>query len=200
MRKKVKTKYEFVRGQYEGLESIAREVNLIAEVKGSERELWGQIELILTEMTDQPRAKKVPALRFDWFGLEWSPNDRYPWPAFAIQTFNDLAKKNPVTLGVTGRKISSKLEVIPDQQKPTTTSWVLLLLWEYYFKGDGWKRIKRCPICEKWFVDETTNRTKIRCSEHCTAVWWNRSRRKEAGHKIRKPVVRKKQGKRQKRL
>ena len=45
------------------------------------------------------------------------------------------------------------------------------------------KELKRCPVCNKWFIDETKNKVKKRCSNHCTWLWWNRSRRKEAGHK-----------------
>jgi hypothetical protein len=62
----------------------------------------------------------------------------------------------------------------------------LLLLWLSYFQREGWKRLKRCPQCKKWFVDETKNRMKVHCSEQCKWQWWNREKRSEAGHKHQK--------------
>lgn len=44
-------------------------------------------------------------------------------------------------------------------------------------------RVKRCPNCEHLFVDITSNIAMQRCSPSCTHRWWNRARRRRAGHR-----------------
>ena len=58
----------------------------------------------------------------------------------------------------------------------------LSLLWQYYFHAQGWMRLKRCPICQDWFVDLTSDTRKARCSQECTNRWWSYSKRKEADY------------------
>jgi len=51
-----------------------------------------------------------------------------------------------------------------------------------YF-GEGLAgRLKRCGACERWFADLTRNRSQRRCSLACTQRFWNRDRRRVAGH------------------
>lgn len=38
-------------------------------------------------------------------------------------------------------------------------------------------RLRRCPICRRWFVDETRNRSAQRCSRKCTIAWSNALRK-----------------------
>jgi hypothetical protein len=54
---------------------------------------------------------------------------------------------------------------------------VLWHLWQFYFQDRGWKRLKRCPVCQKWFEDTSQNRRKERCSAVCTNKYWNRYQR-----------------------
>lgn|SRR5262245_7651953 len=57
-----------------------------------------------------------------------------------------------------------------------TAAWTVL--------RSGWlSRIRRCARCGRWFIDQTRNHSKQRCSTTCTYRWWNRGRRSEAGHK-----------------
>jgi hypothetical protein len=44
-------------------------------------------------------------------------------------------------------------------------------------------RVKRCPNCDRWFVDITSNIAMQRCSAWCTNRWWDRARRRKAGHR-----------------
>lgn len=39
-------------------------------------------------------------------------------------------------------------------------------------------RLRHCPICRRWFVDETRNRSALRCSRKCTIAWSNAQRPK----------------------
>ena len=56
-------------------------------------------------------------------------------------------------------------------------------LWWYYFRDQGWTRLKQCQVCHAWFVDLAKNKSTTRCSPACTRKWWTRSRRRQEGHK-----------------
>jgi len=58
------------------------------------------------------------------------------------------------------------------------------LLWKIR-EEEALDRVKRCPQCQRWFVDETRNKSAARCSAGCTARWWDRSRRRAARAKSR---------------
>jgi hypothetical protein len=51
-----------------------------------------------------------------------------------------------------------------------------------YFLNPERDRLKRCAVCKRWFVDETRNKSQLRCSTSCTVAWWTRQRRQESGH------------------
>jgi len=51
-----------------------------------------------------------------------------------------------------------------------------------YFGHASPERLKVCPHCERWFVDQTRNNARARCSLGCTWRWWSRDRRQRAGH------------------
>jgi hypothetical protein len=40
-------------------------------------------------------------------------------------------------------------------------------------------RLRRCPACRRWFVDETRNKSARRCSRECTITWSNAQRAKK---------------------
>jgi len=46
------------------------------------------------------------------------------------------------------------------------------------------ERLKCCAQCLQWFVDQTRNNTRLRCSVACTWRWWSRDRRRQAGHAV----------------
>lgn len=50
-------------------------------------------------------------------------------------------------------------------------------LWDTIFLQEGFRRLKRCHTCEKWFVDKGKNRIAKFCSASCTNRWWNKGRR-----------------------
>jgi hypothetical protein len=111
----------------------------------------------------------------------------------AISRFNTLAKDNPIPLMVSG-KISPKAKDNLILQSgsikiraghapnPTLEQMATYHLWEYFFRNNGWERLKQCPQCGKWFVDDSRNKKKERCSVQCTDRWWSWGRRREAGH------------------
>jgi len=120
-----------------------------------------------------------------------------PLWGLAISRFNTLAKDNPIPLMVSG-KISPRAKDNLILQSgsikiraghapnPTLEQMATYYLWEYFFRNNGWERLKQCPRCGKWFVDDSRNKKKERCSLHCTNRWWSWGRRKEAGHGGRK--------------
>lgn len=205
MRKKLKISNKLTRGKTAGLNFIANWINPTSGSEGPIRPILDKIELILETMTGQPPRKKnakertlLPSyrkghlipLRLDvtkrsFFDYSLTPAERKESssPAFAINLFNELVKEHPIPMKLAVQKRSGKIKVFPDHKGSNFIEVTLLLLWEYYFKDEGWQRLKRCPICEKWFVDDTRNKSKERCSEHCTCLWWTRTRRREAEHK-----------------
>lgn len=62
-----------------------------------------------------------------------------------------------------------------------TRGRVVALLRDFFTSPER-HRLRKCPVCGRWFVDRTKNKTRIRCSAGCTAKWWNRARRREARH------------------
>jgi hypothetical protein len=102
--------------------------------------------------------------------------------AHAAELFNSEAKRLAVFMQV---------ELAPEEPHPFLASpgsgdrlsETLRHLWWYYFRDQGWTRLKRCPVCLAWFVDTAKNKSTTRCSTACTAKWWTRSRRKQEGHK-----------------
>lgn len=105
--------------------------------------------------------------------------------------FTSEARSNPVFQQVRMKNVtknnSQSLQPVPSFALPTTVRGQALdALWEGYFHDQGWERLKRCAVCHIWFVDQTDNRRKDRCSSACTTVWWSRSRRIQAGHKLKR--------------
>jgi hypothetical protein len=61
---------------------------------------------------------------------------------------------------------------------------VLWVLWEVFYLHIDLARLKTCPICHKWFVDHSKNKSKTRCSARCTSQRWSWEARKKAGHNL----------------
>jgi hypothetical protein len=87
-----------------------------------------------------------------------------------------LMRKEAKGLGITDRAIEGLVEHSYAEDK------ILWLLWEVFYRAIDVTRLKNCPVCHKWFVDHTKNKTKIRCSARCTWQRWSWEARKEAGH------------------
>ncbi len=66
-----------------------------------------------------------------------------------------------------------------------TTQRILWLLWEVFDRNIDLTRLKRCPVCKRWFVDHTKRGNKARCTTRCTSRQWTWEERKKAGHKLR---------------
>jgi hypothetical protein len=102
----------------------------------------------------------------------------------AIEVFTAQAKDHPVNMYVEYRakrlRADKSVWPTPLVESRDEIGTVLWHLWLYYFRDYGWKRLKSCPVCKRWFVDTSKNRATARCSESCTWRWWNRERRKEA--------------------
>jgi hypothetical protein len=185
MQKKLKIPDEFVRDKYAGLRFLANWLNPLSRAAGPIRPVLRKIELIVESMTGLPPIKKHgEAPERAWFDYQLTPAERRAAasPAFAVELFNEMVEEYPVPLKLAVRKKGGGVEVSHDRSELNLVQRTLLLLWESYFKDEGWQRLKRCPTCEKWFVDDTRNKSKERCSGSCTWNWWTRSRRKEAGH------------------
>lgn len=113
----------------------------------------------------------------------------------AAKLFNELAKKYPIPLRViqVGDDIEEQIKMVKSFDRSPTHEMedALRILEKYFFHGDGWERLKKCPQCGKWFVDDSRNKKKERCSPHCTWQFWSWDRRKKAGHRNFKPKKKK---------
>ena len=186
--------------QAEGLRFIAERLNeVLAGKLPSIREIaryraksweddelicWQMVEGIVESMTDQPsREKPLPSLRTLSTRRSWDPNVPVRLPGLSIAAFNELAKRNPIPLRVIEMEKKGEMEIYPEYYPTTKIGEALWFLWRFFFHERGWERLKRCPQCMKWFVDDTKNKKKERCSPHCTWQWWSRDRRKESAHR-----------------
>lgn len=174
---------EVLAGKLPGLREAARFYT--KSFKDDELLCWKIMEAIVEAMTDQPsREKPLPSLRTALTGRSWSPRNRVQLPGITIHLFNHHALENPVPLRLVTEKVKGKGRIYPEHLPTTKMQEALWFLWRLFFHGEGWKRLKRCPQCMKWFVDDTKNRIKERCSPHCTWQWWSRERRKRSNHRI----------------
>jgi hypothetical protein len=113
-------------------------------------------------------------------------------PAKGMERFNAEAAHHPVHLSIEMAPIDvegteePRPFLAPLNRTGDTKGKVLRDLWWYYFRGQGWERLKRCQVCAAWFVDTTKNKSMVRCSAGCTSKWWTRDQRKAHGHKLQK--------------
>ncbi len=105
--------------------------------------------------------------------------------AHAVKLFTIHAAAHPIKLEVgVGRMAQTGEETaVPGICTPLNEiESALGLLWRAYFHAKGWTRLKPCPICHTWFVDQTSDARKARCSVLCTNRWWSYSKRKQADY------------------
>jgi hypothetical protein len=122
-----------------------------------------------------------------------------PVPRAAAVPFNRLASATPFTFSLAPRGgaydqlVASRggeqhrLLLNPGSESGLMIScadWrgqVVKLLVDYFGHASP-ERLKCCAQCGRWFVDQTRNNIRLRCSRACTWRWWSRERRREAGH------------------
>ncbi len=104
----------------------------------------------------------------------------------AADAFNAWARNISAHLEIMKvRDKQGRVGLLPEVKAEGTEGFALWMVWRLFFI-EKWKRLKRCPQsqCRKWFVDQTHNGIKVRCSTACTNRWWTLARRRKAGHDI----------------
>ncbi len=192
---------------YQGLSYIASNLNKIGELQGKELSAWKEAEAIVECMTDQPSGDSVYRKEEDYDEVEIPyfhglvkiktrlprtlltskyrdrNKESFPLPKLAIHFFNQWAKENPVRLAVRMGEDGIEAGHQSATEAKIEAERALCALWQFYFQGEGFRRLKRCPQCRVWFVDKTRNAKKTRCSRRCTNRWWSRKWRRETKNK-----------------
>ncbi len=131
-----------------------------------------------------------------------------PLPQTVVARFNDFARTVPAISLVGHRALNPRVVgplpwvtdepavVVPDRAMsgPIGRAVTIYRIWaterghlvkllEEFFLAPERDRLKRCPRCQRWFVDRTRNKSMKRCRATCTWRWWNRARRRGARHK-----------------
>jgi len=104
--------------------------------------------------------------------------------AQGVELFNAEARHTPMFLQVEHVQGEASTFLASCEMRDDRRGDVLRHLWWYYFHAKVGVRLKRCPVCQNFFVDTSKNRVTVRCSTACTDEWWTRARRKDAGHKL----------------
>ncbi len=166
--------------------------------KKVQRTSFGGLQLIADRLLDLPDLRCLVAGRdcdpvereacVAWALVETIVNA--PSLASAAELFTKAASQYPVNMVVeypvmgieNGRFIETAAPPHAIVSSRDAVGSALWHLWLFYFQDFGWLRLKRCLLCQAWFVDSSKNRSTARCSDACTWKWWSRNRRKEAGH------------------
>jgi hypothetical protein len=127
---------------------------------------WKQAESIIRHGVEAKNAHQV-ATRFNAWARQ----------ATACPSVSVLADE---AVGETFGFLASCAIEAPDMAEKE----VIWTLWRNYFDNPERRRLKLCPQCGVWFVDETCPGTMVRCSTSCTNKWWTVERRKAAGHRL----------------
>jgi hypothetical protein len=118
------------------------------------------------------------------------PTPCIPAPGSPLDALNKFLSGNPCVLRIEGREWEDSDIRISATHVPFVKGYgpvdrLLWLLWEVFDCNLDLTRLKRCPVCNKWFADHTKNKSKARCSGPCTWQRWSWKARKDAGHKSR---------------
>ena len=155
-------------------------------------QLLGTVAHGLNSGTDTEYWRKAEVIVTDWLSGKMSSMER------AVNAFNSWAAKKPLRLCLNWRlkvdKINFKTGRVTSERGEREISAgtflqigeevVVYALWQWFFNYPDRHRLKRCPECRKWYVDETMNAGKVRCSTSCTNKWWTLERRRKAGHYV----------------
>lgn len=167
---------------------------------------FGGLQIIADRLGDLPDLRCLVA------GRDCNPVDKEACTAWALvetivtapslaraaALFTEAAARHPVNMvveypvmGIKKGKVPTDDRFIETTAPPHTlvssrdaVGATLWHLWLFYFQDFGWLRLKRCQFCQIWFVDTSKNRSTARCSDPCTWKWWDRNRRKSAGHTL----------------
>ncbi len=154
----------------------------------------------------------IPPSKQEWVkqaSLIIGPTPCAPAPGSPLYVLNKFLEWNPCILRIEGLEgASGNIEVcathiplpvpllmkenlaISDQvigewtEGNRVADRILWLLWEVFYRHLDLKRLKKCPVCGKWFVDRSKNKSKTRCSAACTWQRWSWAERKKAGHHL----------------
>ena len=171
-----------------GLEMVAAGLNALAQMPkgGVEAEAWWMVHSVVSFVGPDPAEPQ---------GKTLLTRRSHPSLSAAAGAFNRMARSIPTRLIVRWRKARGGIEVRPyvdgSKDEACFAAW---LLWRFFFQGDGWKRLKRCPQCRTWFVDATRNRTRVFFPDSCKDKYWSRKKRHAAGHRLQPSKREKAQG------
>lgn len=152
---------------FSGLRFIADRLN-----DSPQSEPWRQAEKVVSSSVTKPHPYRT-ILGGDF-------------PSLAVDRFNRLAKRSPICLFV-DQGITEKGRLLTRARTDSHNdpfSNMVWFLWRFFFQEGGFRRLKKCPQCGRWFVDRSKNRTAVRCSKSCSDKWWNRSKRLAVGHRL----------------
>ena len=102
--------------------------------------------------------------------------------------YSDVAIRFTTTLGrhahgqlvVTQETLRATVE-LPTWGTDNMKQVVAILVWKIIFQEEGYKKLRRCLSCSRWFLDHGRNQTAKFCKNpSCTNVWWSRGRRRRA--------------------
>lgn len=98
----------------------------------------------------------------------------------ARRTFNRLARRVPVylELGRVGASAGQARAFRPRLKAHSADGEMLIALWESAFSAGAIRRLKRCDLCARWFVDRADNTAGRWCGRRCKDRWWTRGRRR----------------------
>lgn len=145
------------------------------------RDIADLIERLLTE---PPAGQKWERIATPVIG----PAPCKPAPDSPLGVLNNFLVTNPCVLQIQGlERADRNIEVnaihIPVKLRQDRDR-ILWLLWEVFYRHIDLKRLKKCTVCHKWFVDHSKNKSKVRCSTACTWQRWSWAERKNAGHHL----------------
>lgn len=163
-----------------------------------------KLELLASVLNDVPpdspdrdiadlieRLVTTPPAQQEWVKLASpiiGPAPCTPAPGSPLDVLNKFLVTNPCVLQIEGlERADGNIKVnaihIPIKLRRDRDR-ILWVLWEVFYSNIDLTRLKTCPICHKWFVDHSKNKTKIRCSAACTSKRWSWDARKKAGHHL----------------
>jgi hypothetical protein len=173
-----------LRGPLQGLQLLADGINAVRDLGQRRQRAHGARRKQLAVQYAAWKAAEAILLP----ALPLSVSDSLPQKT--VRRFNQLAQRVPMSFHLDeleaeeGRShLSRKRSKRPLAQAvfryADFRGYVLQALW-FSLQSRMRDRLKRCPQCQKWFVDESRNKSAKRCSASCTWRSWNRRRRRES--------------------
>jgi hypothetical protein len=201
--KKIEKLVERIVGEEPGLASVARlflyqnddlfKLEVLASVLNDvppdspDRAIAEMIEKLVT----------IPPAEQEWVKVVDSPlgigpTECDPAPESPLYVLNKFLEKNPCILRIEGVERAHGNIAVHATHIPLPlvagmsrdVDRILWLLWEVFYRDIDLTRLKTCPVCHKWFVDRSKNKSKVRCSQPCTWQRWSWDERKKAGHHL----------------